>query len=520
MKLCTKAALALVLACPVAPAAAEWKEATSRHFVVYSELPRKDLERYVTRLEQFDGVVREIQGSKDPEPNAATRLTVYMVKSASDVGRIVGMAEAAGAYFPRAEGIIAVTPEHGSGRGEWALDASTIFFHEYAHHLMLQNLDVMYPKWLVEGYAEFLSTAQFEKDGRLRLGQPADHRMYEITLGARLSYDRLLANEEIKASDPTITSFYGRSWILTHYFMFTPERQKQLAKYLTLLNQNVPGRAAAEQAFGSLGKLNAEVESYLRKPSRPFSRFDAAKYAPKSIEVRPLRPGEAAVMNARIQSKVGVDKKRGAQVVEEVRRIAALHSNDPIVLVSLAEAELDTENYAAAYAAADRALALDPRSTEAMIFKGRALTSNPANKGKAEPFAQARSLFAAANKIDTEDPEPLKYYWESYKRQDARPTANAAAGLHYASLLVPQDMDLRILSAWQYLQDGNPALAQDRLLSIATNSHEGKRGAKAREAIGKIAANDRAGAIQVVQTMMPDQSAEQTKPGDRKKKDD
>src|SRR5688572_20571647 len=154
---------ALAFASPVTPAAAEWKEATSRHFVVYSELPRKDLEQYVTRLEKFDGVVREIQGSKDPEPNAATRLTVYMVKSASDVGRLIYMAEAAGVYLPSAEGVIAVTPEHGSGQGEWALDASTIFFHEYAHHLMLQNLDVMYPKWLVEGYAEFLSTAQFEK---------------------------------------------------------------------------------------------------------------------------------------------------------------------------------------------------------------------------------------------------------------------------------------------------------------------------------------------------------------------
>lgn len=505
--------LAMALAGVGAPAAAEWKEARSRHFIVYSELPKKELEQYVTRLEQFDGVVREIQGSKDPEPNAATRLTVYMVKSAGDVGRLVYMEEAAGAYFPRAEGIIAVTPERGAGQGEWALDASTIFFHEYAHHLMLQKLDVMYPKWLVEGYAEFLSTAQFEKDGRLRLGQPADHRMYEIVLGAKLTYDRLLANEEIKASDPTITSFYGRSWILTHYFMFTPQRQKQLAEYLVLLNQNVPGRTAAERAFGNLSKLNGEVETYLRKPSRPIAKFEAAKYAPKSISIRSLRPGEAAVIKARIQSKVGVDKKRGAQVVEEVRRVAAVHSGDPIVQVSLAEAELDTENYAAAMTAADRALALDPQLTEAMIFKGRALSSNPANKGKPEMFSRARALFAAANKLDTEDPEPLKYFWESYRRQGIKPTANAAAGLHYASQLVPQDMDLRVMSAWQHLQDGSPSLAQDRLLAIAANPHEGKRANKAQEAISKIAANDKDGAVQIVQTMMPAQGEQQKADG-------
>lgn len=84
----TRCALTAALALVAAPAAAEWKEATSRHFVVYSELPRKELEQYVSRLEQFDGVVREIQGTKDPEPRAANRLTVFMVKSVADVERM------------------------------------------------------------------------------------------------------------------------------------------------------------------------------------------------------------------------------------------------------------------------------------------------------------------------------------------------------------------------------------------------------------------------------------------------
>lgn len=492
------------------PVSAEWKEARTRHFTVYSEMPRKELESYVTRLEQFDGVVREIQGSKDPEPTTASRLTVYVVKSADDVQRLIGIDGVAGFYNSSAESTLAVVPEHGTPGGQWALSSDAIFFHEYAHHLMLQNLDVLYPRWLIEGYAEFLATVQFEKDGNLRFGRSADHRMYELMLGMKLPYERLLTNELIKSSDPGYTSFYGRSWILTHFFMFTPDRQKQLVKYLTLLNQNVSGRQAAEQAFGNLDRLSGQVESYFRKPSLPYSRFDAAKYAPKSIAFRTLRPGEAAVFPARIQSKVGVDKKKGARVLEEVRKVAAAYPSDPIVLASLAEAELDMENYAAAYAAADRALAADPQSVEARIYKGRALTWNPANKGKSEPFEEARALFIAANKVDTEDPEPLKYYWESYRRQGAKPTANAAAALHYASQLVPQDTQLRVMSAWQYLQDGKLQLAHERLAVIAASPHEGKKADQAQDALEKISANDGPGAIRIVQLMLarPDEAKE------------
>jgi tetratricopeptide (TPR) repeat protein len=272
-------------------------------------------------------------------------------------------------------------------------------------------------------------------------------------------------------------------------------------KYLTLINGGTNGRAAAQQAFGNLQKLNGEIESYYRKPALPFSRFPASKYAPKSIEMRGLRPGEAAVIEARMQSKVGVDRERGARVLEEIRRVAAQYPNEPLVLSSLAEAEIDMQHYGAAMAASDRALAIDPRWTEAMIFKGRAIAEDPANKGKAEMLSKARSLFVAANKIDTEDPEPLKLYWDSFRRQGVQPTASAIAGLHYASRLVPQDMDMRMLSALQYLRDGQPAEARERLATIAFNPHSGETADKAQEIVDKIDAKDSRAALAIVEEM-------------------
>ncbi len=498
------AVIALAATSITAPASAEWQRAQSRHFTVFSELPADELKQYITRLEQFDGVMRELQAMKDPDPTPASRLTIFMVKSVSDVQRLINdkSGTIAGFYIPRAEGTIAVVPENGTAGNEWALEADSIFFHEYTHHLMLQKLDATYPKWMVEGWAEFFGTVHFERDGTLGIGRSPKHRMYELAFGPKLSYDRLLANEPIKSSDPTSGSIYGRSWVMSHYFFFNPDRLKQLMNYLAQINAGVDGRVAAEKAFGNLQKLNGQIESYYRKPALPYSRFPAAQYAPKEIAIRPLGAGEAAVIAARIQSKVGVDRKRGAAVLDDVRRAAAQYPNDPLVLSSLAEAELDMDNYAAAVAAADRTLAIDPRWSEAMVYKGRALIENPANKGNNQLFSDARSLFIAANKIDTEDPEPLKYYWMSYRRQGISPTANGAEALHKASRLVPQDMDLRALSARQYLADGKPAQARERLAAIAFNPHSGTASDRAQEMIGKIDAKDGKGALGIADEMI------------------
>ena len=513
MRKMTLAAMLLAASVAASPAKAEWREAKTRHFVVYSELPEDELREYISHLEQFDGVMRELQALKDTSGTPSSRLTIYMVESVEDVQRLIydKQGTIAGFYRPSAEGTLAVVPQNGTKGGQWGLKADSIFFHEYTHHLMLQKLDVVYPKWMVEGWAEFFGTVHFEKDGTVGLGRPATHRMYEMVYGTKLTYDRLLANEPIKSSDPTSTSIYGRSWIMSHFFFFNPDHLKELMTYVSLINSGKDGRAAAQQAFGNLQKLNGEIETYYRKPALPYAKIPASQYIPKSIEMRVLKPGEAAIMDARIQSKVGVDRKRGAAVLEEMRRVAAQHTTDPLVWSSLAEAELDMDNYAAAIQAADRALALDPRWAEAMIFKGRALSENPVNKGKAELFNQARSLFVAANKIDTEDPEPLKYYWDSYRRQGIQPTPNAASGLHYASRLVPQDMDLRLLSAFQHLRDGQDAEARERLVAIAFNPHSGKVADKAEEMIEKIDAKNGKAALAIVEDMMKKAEEERAK---------
>ena len=73
-------------------------------------------------------------------------------------------------------------------------------------------------------------------------------------------------------------------------------------------------------------------------------------------------------------------------------------------------------------------------------------------------FEDSRQTYIAANKLDTEDPEPLyEFYRPICARAFTRPTMRIEA-LHYASDLAPQDIGVRMNSAIAYLKQGKPRM--------------------------------------------------------------
>ena len=60
-------------------------------------------------------------------------------------------------------GAIAVVPRNTGTDGVFT--GQLVLFHEYAHHFMLQYAPAAYPAWYVEGFAEVVSTASFERKG-------------------------------------------------------------------------------------------------------------------------------------------------------------------------------------------------------------------------------------------------------------------------------------------------------------------------------------------------------------------
>src|SRR5579875_643993 len=158
----------LALFCAV-PAHAAWYEATSKHFDVYADEEPATLKQYAEKLERFDAAARQARGVPDVKPGASTRVTLFLVRDIDAIEYLFdnsgyGDSGVAGFYLPRASGSVAFIPLKGQS-GEFGLPGQNVFFHEYTHHLMLQDEDRPLPTWLVEGFAEFFASPQFNPDG-------------------------------------------------------------------------------------------------------------------------------------------------------------------------------------------------------------------------------------------------------------------------------------------------------------------------------------------------------------------
>lgn len=502
------AALAIAFAW-TSPAAAEWREVSSRHFVVYSDQPEAQVRRFTERLERFDSAVRLVRNMADPVLSPSMKVTVYVVPNVDTVQRLAGVRQAAGFYNPQVEGPIAVIPRK-YGSDDHDLDPEIILYHEYAHHLLLSDLQQPVPMWLSEGFAEFFSTADFEKDGSITLGRWAEHRLMTFGYGQFLPLETMLAD---KASGDQIATLYAQGWLLTHYLTFDKSRRGQLTAFLADIAAGSKPLDAAKKNFGNLRKLEGDLNGYFRRRSLSALRLNASLIKPVQLQARTLDRGAGEVMPWRIASKSGVDERTAPRVAAQVRQIAGAFPNDPMVLVTLAEAEIDTKRYQASESAADRLLAIDPKSVDAMVFKGRSIMERAKEAGgnNADAFDTARDWFIRANRIDKEDPEPLTYYYRSYKLQGVAPTRNAVNAIHYASSLMPQDDEVRMLSAVQYARDNQIPEAKQALSLIAYSAHHGEQGKMVQSMMAKLAAGDGKGAAAIAEEAEKKSEAEAAK---------
>ncbi len=493
--------LLLALLCLLLPGAAEaaWRQASTPHFLIYSEQKPEELRDFATRLERFDQAMRKIRGMADLPLGPSNRLTVYVVPSVSSVQKIGPRSRnLAGFYIPRAGGSIAIVPRRAGSGGRFDLDAEGILLHEYAHHFMMaEGAGIAYPAWLVEGFAEVNSTAEFGVDGSINLGIPAAHRLYGLAMGSLPVETLLTSSADLR--DPRSTEmFYARSWLLTHYLTFHKPRRGQLATYLKAFNSGKPSLNAAKEVFGDLKKLDSELDVYLRARRMPGLRFSFKELQIGEIELRDLSPAENAVMDLRIRSDRGVDRAEATRLLARMRQVAAGYPNDPTVQAYLAEAEYDAGNQAEAVAAADRALAADPSSIDALLYRGRSMMAQALASGSRDPatWKEIRRWIIKANNLDKEHAEPLWFYYQTFPAIGAKPDANAVQALLKAHDLAPQDRTLRMAVARQHLIDGKAAEARTALAPIAFDPHGGARAKLATALLTLLGAGDAKAALQ------------------------
>lgn len=488
------------------PAFAEWQKAESDRFVIYSDSDAEDLADFARMLERYHVAMELESGRRIPVPSPSNRLTVYLVGSVEELRVLYGAPNSSigGFYIPNANGSVAFVPnvrirsfdgsrgETGTrrrrGTGDTLSRELGTLLHEYAHHFLIGTSRHAMPRWLSEGAAEYFSSARFNPDGSVDLGLPNNDRAWEISQAAQVSLEELLDYETYRKNRGSrYDAYYGRSWLLFHYLRFNPARAGQLTGYWQAVANGVDSLSAARQIFGDLDALEAELKAYGRQRSMSGMRFAADRIRIGKVSVAQLSPGHAAMMPVIMRSNRGVNKEQAAEVVTEARRIATRFSGDSAVLSALAEAEYDAGNDDAAIAAANAAIAADPKAIDAYVQKGYALFRKAGTaEDKSAAYLAAMQPFEALNAIEADHTQPLIYYFRSFANRGVSPPDGARQALERASELAPFDQQLSIEVALLKVSEGEHSLARFMLAPVAADPHGGKRAAAARTLIERL----------------------------------
>lgn len=457
-----------------APAHADWHMASSDHFVIYADDSAKDLAKFAEMLERYHAAMAHVTNKSSAAPSPSNRVTIFAVGSVRDLQELAGgnSRYLQGFYLPRAGASRAFVQDvRPNGRNP---DGSLrVLLHEYAHHYLISTNSFAMPRWLSEGSAEFFASATFEDNGRVMIGRPALHRGYELAYADDVAVRELFDAGLYDAKKRTrYDAFYGRSWLLYHYLVFSEERAGQFGQYWLQLIQGTPSLEAAELAFGDLDVLEKDLDKYLR--SRRMTAFNIpGELLPiGKVTVSKLSEGKAAMMPVIIRSQRGVNDETAQELLPEARRIAALFPDDADVLAALAEAEYDAGNDSEAIAAADRALAIDPATKNALVQKGYALFRKAVDESdRTAAYEAAMKPFLALNKLETDHPLPLIYFHRSLAEQGIPLTESARHALERAAELAPFDQSLKFNAALMQAEEGKVQIARQTLAPVAFDPH-------------------------------------------------
>lgn len=465
--------LSLVASLLASPAArATWLEARTDHFVLTIDASEEDARAFALRLERFDQALQRLYGVTDTPDRRARPIHVYALSQGlfavtCRCGSVVAY------YRPSASGSFILTQympqfDKKSTTGWWS--SQTLLLHEYGHHFMYSNFPMAYPFWYSEGFAEFNANASFEQDGSLIIGYPANYRAEGLRNGS-VGMKQVFEPETYGYPDD-MDRLYGRGWLLTNYLMLAPQRKGQLATYLAAVSGGTRSYAAAQQAFGDIGKLDDELDAYRKGKLAAPLRVPPSAVA-LNVALTPLSPGRVAMLPIYMLFKDGIARNYRLGQAMSAAKIADRYSDDPDVQAQMAEIEYLAGRLDRADAAADRALAARPNMVDALVRKGlisaqRAVAAKPADT---KLWAAARTWYLKANRADPNAVMPLYLYYASFVAAKEKPSAGAVNALMRAVVLAPESGDIRYAAARQKLLERDTDAARALLQPIAFAPH-------------------------------------------------
>jgi tetratricopeptide (TPR) repeat protein len=470
------------------PAQAAWKEATTRHFRIYSQGGEKALSDFAIKVERFDTLLRKRYNISDADQ--PQRLTIFMLPTADAVSKSLDAGKSgkyvAGYYSRRDTGSLAVVHRQDSDV-KGTLDADAVLFHEYAHHFMLSYFPVAYPAWYIEGFAEFFSTVDFTAAGNAKTGLPAYFRAYGLVNGPSLPAERLFAvtGDELKPDLRDV--FYGRSWLLTHYLDRAEARKGQMSAYLRGINEGKSSLEAAQAAFGDLKLLDKELNKYLNG-SLTYATQRQPTPAPTELEIKTLSESLSELVPLRLQSMRGIRSDKAAALAQELRAYTTKYPGEADGWYMLANAYVEAKQESEASTAIEMAIKLNPTFSRALLLKAEIALRKVRDSASATPaeWKAVRGLIAKANRANVNDPMPLLRYYQSWASEGVEPNPVAYDGIRRAYEMVPEATSVRMTYAFSLAKQKKYDDAIKLVEPVAFAPHESPESKSARTIIARL----------------------------------
>lgn len=499
--------LLLGLCTAAGPAKAEWLRAETDHFVIYGDTSERSITAYARKLETFDALLRTYYPVR--VDHEIPKLEIFMADGRRDMLRAApGISGSVGGFYvPNASRIHAVADVSSPL-------ADDVIFHEYAHHFMFQMVsEVAYPAWFVEGFAEYYATVRILPD-RIQIGRFNPGRVNSLTLPSNswppmedvLSW-RVSPNGRFRGSD-----YYAISWALTHYLLSTPERTRQLGRYLSAV---AGGRDPVEALNGTIDRTPAQLQDDVRRyVSGPIDALTPQIELPNpDVEVtrlsrdeadliwvhlrldraNPLQPepelekreGETDAAFARRQAEAVEEfREERAQLIADAAEAAARHPASPLALLVKAKGERLARRPADAVETLRPIATPESENALALRYYATAILDMLAAGGDGIDAARLRAdaRGALAQSLDLDPLEFQTYLAIDRLRQGQAgyPTDNDINTLQVAMTLAPQSFDTRIRLAQALLARDDSVLAMKVLHPVANAPHGGATRSRAR----------------------------------------
>ena len=191
----------------------DWRELTSDHFVLSTDLPSEDALASIQVLERTrQALLVAAWGNRSSGPKP--KVDVVILAHSAALAELAGGGGPVGWVSGGSGKLLMVLA--GSAKD---IAAQPIVRHELFHSLAAFLL-INQPRWVNEGLAEYMETLEVSPDEpQVVLGRASTSRVRQYIRNP-LSVARLLsqADQPLDWDDPTfIDGFYGTSWILVHY---------------------------------------------------------------------------------------------------------------------------------------------------------------------------------------------------------------------------------------------------------------------------------------------------------------